>query len=62
MSALRIVPAGDSGALADRLTALLADPERRRALGDTGRARALTEFSVGRMTERTLEVYDEALR
>jgi glycosyltransferase involved in cell wall biosynthesis len=57
-----LVPAGDSGAVADRLTGLLTDPERRRRLGETGRARALAEFSVEHMTKRTLEVYEEALR
>jgi len=57
-----LVPAGDADAVAARVTELLADPERRRMLGDTGRARALAEFSVARMTERTLEVYEEALR
>jgi glycosyltransferase involved in cell wall biosynthesis len=57
-----LVPAGDAGAVAARVTELLADPERRRMLGDTGRARALAEFSVAHMTEHTLEVYAEALR
>jgi glycosyltransferase involved in cell wall biosynthesis len=57
-----LVSAGDSSAVADRLSRLLADPERRRMLGDAGRARALAEFSVERMTARTMEIYEEALR
>jgi glycosyltransferase involved in cell wall biosynthesis len=57
-----LVPAGDAAAVGACVSDLLADPERRRALGDAGRARALAEFSVARMTERTLAVYEEALR
>jgi glycosyltransferase involved in cell wall biosynthesis len=57
-----LVPAGDAAAVGACVSELLADPERRRALGDAGRARALAEFSVARMTERTLAVYEEALR
>jgi glycosyltransferase involved in cell wall biosynthesis len=57
-----LVPAGDSAAVADRLTRLLADADRRQRLGDAGRARAQAGFSVDRMTNRTLEVYEEAFR
>jgi glycosyltransferase involved in cell wall biosynthesis len=57
-----LVPAGDATALAGRLAELLADPARGRMLGETGRARALAEFSVAHMADRTLEVYEEALR
>jgi glycosyltransferase involved in cell wall biosynthesis len=57
-----LVPAGDAGAVAQRISQLLSDAQMRRALGDAGRARARDEFSVERMTERTLAVYEEALR
>ena len=52
-----LVEAGDVAGVARELGALLADPERARRLGAAGRERALTEFSVERMVERTLAVY-----
>lgn len=64
-----VVAEGDTGLLADpgdwralgaALTELLDDPERARALGEAGRARAGSEFSVARMAERTAEVYRAA--
>jgi glycosyltransferase involved in cell wall biosynthesis len=56
-----LVPPEDADALARAIAELLADPERAQRLGEAGRARAKREFSVARMTERTLAVYDEAL-
>jgi glycosyltransferase involved in cell wall biosynthesis len=52
-----LVDAGGSTALALPLGELLADPPRARVLGTAGLARARSHFSVGRMTEATLEVY-----
>jgi glycosyltransferase involved in cell wall biosynthesis len=52
---------GDADAVAAALASLLADAERRRALGSAGRERARTEFSVARMADATVEVYREAL-
>ena len=49
-----LVEAGDDDGLAEALESLLADPERAASLGEAGRQRALTEFSVARMAERTL--------
>ena len=49
---------GDSAALAASLEALLADPVRARALGDAGLARARGEFSVSRMADATLSLYE----
>jgi glycosyltransferase involved in cell wall biosynthesis len=57
-----LVEAGDHAGLAAHLKALLTDRERATALGEAGRQRALTDFSVGRMAERTLALYDEVLR
>ena len=57
-----LVEPGDQAGLADALAALLADGGRARALGEAGRRRARDEFSVARMTDRTLTVYEDALR
>ena len=43
-----LAPAGDAEALAAALSGLLADPQRRRALGDAGAARAFTTSSRSR--------------
>lgn len=53
-----LVPPGDVGSLAGALDALLADPERARALGEAGRRRAGERFSVEAMTERVLALYE----
>lgn len=44
--------------LAARLAELIQDGERRQAMGEAGRARVLKEFSIGRMVEQTIAVYD----
>jgi glycosyltransferase involved in cell wall biosynthesis len=56
-----LVPAGDDHALADALARLVADAALRERLGAAGLARAHEEFSVARMTERTLAVYERAV-
>jgi glycosyltransferase involved in cell wall biosynthesis len=56
-----LVPPGDAEIVARELAALLADPDRRHRLGEAGRERARTEFSVARMTERTVEVYEASV-
>jgi glycosyltransferase involved in cell wall biosynthesis len=53
---------GDTGALADAITALHDDPYHRRALGDQAARGVRREYSVARMAERAIEVYDEAAR
>ena len=55
-----VVP-GDWQALAAALSDLLADPPCARALGEAGRERARERFSVARMTERTLALYESVL-
>ena len=56
-----LVPSGDTGAVAAGIASLLADPLRRRTLGDAGRQRAHDEFSVAQMAERTIAVYRAAI-
>jgi glycosyltransferase involved in cell wall biosynthesis len=52
-----LVTAGDERQLASRLIELLRSPEKRQAMGNAGRQRAETEFSVSRMVEKTIDVY-----
>jgi len=55
-----LAPAGDSAAIASHLLELLDDGGRRRELGERGLQRARDEFSVERMTDRTIAVYERA--
>ena len=55
-----LVPPDDAPALADAVLSLLADPARAASLGEAGRARARSEFSVARMAVRTAAVYASA--
>jgi glycosyltransferase involved in cell wall biosynthesis len=52
---------GDEDALVEALTTLCARPQRRAALGEAARARALEQFSSSRFVSATLEVYREAM-
>ena len=54
-----LVPPDDADALAAAITRVLDDPAD---YGARGRARAETEFSVARMADRTLAVYETALQ
>jgi len=56
-----IVPPRDPGALAAALAELLADPERRRAMGAAGRKRVEAEFTLDRLVKDVLRVYGEVL-
>ncbi len=56
-----LVEAGDVEGVAREVSALLADPELRRRVGEAGRERARREFSVARMADRTIGVYEAAL-
>jgi glycosyltransferase involved in cell wall biosynthesis len=55
-----LVPAGDVGALQDALRRVFDDPALRERLVAEGRARA-EEFSMARLAERYLELYERAL-
>jgi glycosyltransferase involved in cell wall biosynthesis len=55
-----LAPPGDPRALGDAIVALLNDPSTRAAFSANGKARAL-DFSVERMTDRTIAVYQEVV-
>jgi glycosyltransferase involved in cell wall biosynthesis len=55
-----LVPPDDPEALAGAVSSLLADPARAAAMGAAGLARARSEFSVARMADRTIAVYQRA--
>lgn len=52
-----LVPPRDDEALADAIVRLLKDAGLRRAMGEAGRARARDLFSLERMVQNTLKVY-----
>jgi phosphatidylinositol alpha-mannosyltransferase len=54
-----LVPPGDAGALRDALRTVLREPQRRQALIDAGGRRA-EEYSMNRLAERFVPVYEEA--
>ena len=56
-----LVAPHDEAALADALVALVRDPDRRAAMGAAGRARVVDRFSVDRMVQGTLAVYEARL-
>ncbi len=57
-----LVPPGDSQALAEALACLLSDPEMRRRMGRAGQERVRAEFTVDRVIDRTLAVYESVIR
>ncbi|HSR25079.1 MAG TPA: glycosyltransferase family 1 protein, partial [Candidatus Eisenbacteria bacterium] len=56
-----LVPPGDPCALADELTALLADAGLRRRLGERGRERVLSRFTWEASARATVERYREVI-
>jgi glycosyltransferase involved in cell wall biosynthesis len=56
-----LVDAGDDRAMAERLIALLRDPEKRRAMGVNGRRRIEQHFSTANRLKRTTELYQRFL-
>lgn len=57
-----LVPPADPAAMATALSALIADPGRRLALGAAGRARVAAQFARAQMLERVLAVYESITR
>ena len=55
-----IFPPGDAAALGRQVAALLADPERRRRMGEAGRARMEREFTVEKHVAGMLDLYERA--
>ena len=56
-----LVPQGDAHALATAIESLVADPERRAAMGEAGRAKAVAHFDVKTMVDRTQTLLVETL-
>jgi alpha-maltose-1-phosphate synthase len=57
-----LVEPDNPAALSDALNALLSDPERARAMGQAGRARAEAEFSWTSVAARTADLYAEVMK
>ncbi len=57
-----LVPPGDPERLAEAMSTLLLDPDRRAEMGRMGREKVLQEYTPERAAERTLEAYEEAIR
>lgn len=55
-------PFGDVDGLAQAVSGLIADPSRRRRLGEAARTRASTHFTAARVVPAYLDVYHRALR
>jgi glycosyltransferase involved in cell wall biosynthesis len=56
------VPPGDAEALASALQTLVTDEALRTRMGAAARERALRDFTIERMVDQTLAVYQEAVR
>lgn len=54
-----LVPPHDPSSLADAIITLLADPERRCAMGETARARVRQRFSSAAMVDGMLAIYEQ---
>ncbi|HTK37899.1 MAG TPA: glycosyltransferase family 4 protein [Pyrinomonadaceae bacterium] len=57
----QLVPVKDALALAEKINALLADPEKRKRIGEILRDRAVREFSLDRMIDETEKLYNAIL-
>lgn len=56
-----LVPPEDSAALAEAITSLVADPDRRRRMGEAGRERVLAHFAIQSTVAKTADVYRSAV-
>ncbi len=55
----RLVPPEDPDALAEAVLEILQNPERAKAMGQAGRSRAETDFSVSKMVNAYEELYEK---
>ena len=58
---LTVAPSDVEG-LRQAIGALVGDPALRRRMGDAGRARVAAEFTLDRMAQRTIALYEEVAR
>jgi len=56
-----VVPSEDINALQDVISQLIEDPGLRQSMGEAGRERFLSHFTLEKMTEKTLAVYRSVL-
>jgi len=56
-----LAPPEDAGALAAALLRMISDGALRRRMGEAGRTRALADFTVEQMADRTLALYGQLL-
>jgi len=56
-----VVPMRDPGALAEKINALLDDPEKMKSMGQASRRRAETEFDWKLIAAKTKQVYEDLL-
>ena len=56
-----LVPLEDSSALADAISSLLEDPERRRAFGERGQKRVFPAYSAERLLGDMDQLYKDLL-
>jgi len=56
-----LAPDGDAGALAGHVAALLNDPDRRRRMGDAGRALVVARYGLDRLVADVDALYRELL-
>jgi glycosyltransferase involved in cell wall biosynthesis len=57
----RLVPVNDPPALAGAIVELLADPDRRRAMGEAARQKVAARFSREAMVAGMVAVYEKVL-
>lgn len=56
-----VAPFGDARALADHVIALVADPDRRRRMGEQGRLTVTARYGIDRLTDQVERLYRELL-
>ena len=57
-----LVPPEDPAALADRIAYLLDNPEEARRMGQAGRKHIEQHFSLKTMVDKTVDIYEQAIR